>query len=446
VATVATTMQQGTAGADKRSTIAFRALVLFSLFYYARPEDVITPLRFVHISLISGIICIIGLIAGLSRRRKMKFPIAMTFLLLLFLQMIISIPFAIGWRMQAFEMVFSSFAKGVVVAVLICMLVDTLPQVRRLLFVQAAAVGFMALSSLGQHHTAAGRLIGAAGGIFENSNDLAINVAVNLPLCFAFFLLARGARKAAWGIPLAGMLAVVLLTYSRSGFLSLAMAGVVCLWEFAVKGRRYHLILLAVTALILMGAFAPAHYFTRLQSIYAGRIKGAADRGSEEGRKELFETSVQLMVQHPLLGVGPGNFPIVTGKWLVAHNTYSEMGAEVGIPALILFLLVLGAGINNLFVAQRSALFKKSLEFRVYTGGVMASMAAYMLGAVFADTAYNLFPYFLVAYTCALRQIAEHPEATLAAIAPLKPATPAILKKSAYAERATADLVHGPRR
>src|SRR5450432_1736302 len=203
-------MQQGTAGADKRSTIAFRALVLFSLFYYARPEDVITPLRFVHISLISGIICIIGLIAGLSRRRKMKFPIAMTFLLLLFLQMIISIPFAIGWRMQAFEMVFSSFAKGVVVAVLICLLVDTLPQLRRLLFVQAAAVGFMALSSLGQHHTAAGRLIGAAGGIFENSNDLAINVAVNLPLCFAFFLLARGARKAAWGIPLAGMLAVVL--------------------------------------------------------------------------------------------------------------------------------------------------------------------------------------------------------------------------------------------
>jgi O-antigen ligase len=201
--------------------------------------------------------------------------------------------------------------------------------------------------------------------------------------------------------------------------------------------------LVAVAALILMSAFAPEHYFTRLQSIYAGRIKNSADRGSEEGRKELFQLSMKLMVEHPLLGVGPGNFPIVTGKWLVAHNTYSEMGAEVGVPALILFLLVLGAGINNLFVAQKSALFKVDGEFRIFTGGLMASMAAYMLGAFFADTAYNLFPYFLVAYTCGLRQIAEHPAATLAASVP-KPVPPAIIE-GAYANRRTADLVHGPR-
>jgi len=438
-------MQPGTAKADKRSTIAFRALVLFSLFYYARPEDVISPLRFVHISMISGIVCVIGLIAGLGRRRKMKFPLALTFLLLLFLQMIISIPFAMGWRMQAFQMVFSSFAKGVVVAVLITLLVETLPQLRRLLFVQAAAVSFMTLSSLAQHHTSSGRLIGAAGGIFENSNDLAINVAVNLPLCFAFLLGARGGlRKAIWAIPVAGMLGVVLLTYSRSGFLALMMAGIVCLWEFGVKGRRYHLILVAVAAVVLMMAFAPEHYFTRIESIYAGRIQGSGDRGSEEGRKELFELSMQLMAEHPLLGVGPGNFPIVTGKWLVAHNTYSEMGAEVGVPALVLFLLVLGAGINNLFVAQKSALFKADAEFRIFTGALMASMAAYMLGAFFADTAYNLFPYFLVAYTCGLRQIAEHPQATLTPSVQQKPVSPPVIE-GAYAHRATRELVPGPR-
>jgi O-antigen ligase len=375
----------------------------------------------------------------------MKFPLALTFLLLLFVQMIISIPFAMGWRMQAFQMVFSSFAKGVVVAVLIALLVETLPQLRRLLFVQAAAVSFMALSSLAMHHTAGGRLIGAAGGIFENSNDLAINVAVNLPLCFAFLLGARGGlRKAIWAIPVAGMLGVVLLTYSRSGFLALMMAGIVCLWEFGIKGRKFHLIAAGVAAVVLMMAFAPAHYFTRLESIYAGRIKGSADHGSEEGRKELFQLSMSLMAQHPLVGVGPGNFPIVTGKWLVAHNTYSEMGAEVGVPALVLFLLVLGAGLNNLFVAQRSAFFKVDGEFRIFTGGVMASMAAYMLGAVFADTAYNLFPYFLVAYTCTLRQIAEHPAATLAASIPAKPASAGVIPNP-YADHATADLVHGSR-
>ena len=444
VAVLATNLQQGATGTDKRTTLAFRALVLFSLLYYARPEDVITPLRFVPISKIVGLVCVIGLIAGLGRRRKVKLPLALIFLLLLFAQMITSIPFALGWRAEAFQMVFSSFAKGVVVAVLISLLVETLPQLRRLLFVQAAAVSFMTLASLALHHMNAGRLIGAAGGIFENSNDLAINIAVNLPFCFAFFLRARGLRKALWAMPVVAMLAAVLLTYSRSGFLALIMAGIVCLWEFGVKGRRFHLILLTMVGMVLMMAFAPAHYSERLQSIFVGRMAYSKDHGSQEARKELLETSLHIMAQHPLLGIGPGNFPIVTGTWVVAHNTYTEMGAEVGIPALVLFLLVLGAGLNNLFVAQRSALFKADGEFRIFTGGLMASMAAYMLGAFFADTAYNLFPYFLVAYTCGLRQIAEHPTVTLGARAQAKPASLAA-SKDAYAGRTTADLVPGPR-
>jgi O-antigen ligase len=240
------------------------------------------------------------------------------------------------------------------------------------------------------------------------------------------------------------MLAVVLLTYSRSGFLALVVAGIVGLWQFGIKGRRHHLILLAVLAIVLMMAFAPENYALRLQSIFVGRMAGSKDHGSQEARKELLETSLRIMSQHPLLGVGPGNFPIVTGEWLVAHNTYSEMGAEAGVPALILFLLVLGAGMNNLFVAQKSGLYKVNDEFRILTGGLMASMAAYMLGAFFADTAYNLFPYFLVAYTCGLRQVAEHPQATVAPSVLAKPAAPTVIP-NAYANRGTADLVPGPR-
>ena len=431
MASVATETVPVKPGADQRSTLAFRAMVVFSFLYYARPEDAIPPLRIIPLSKIAALVCVVGLISGLGRRRKMKFPLALTLLLLLFAQMVFSIPFGLASRALAFWTVVY-FSKGVAVALLIGLLVETLPQLRRLLFVQAAAVSFMAIASLAAHHVNGGRLIGAAGGIFENSNDLAINVAVNMPLCFAFFLRARGVRKALWVIPLTAMLGVIVLTYSRSGFLALVMAGIVGLWEFGVKGRRYHLILLAALVAVLMMAFAPENYSTRLESIFAGRIKGSIDHGSEDARRALLETSLQLMAQHPLVGVGPGNFPAYTGQWMVAHNTYSEMGAEVGIPALVLFLLVLGAGIKNLFVAQKSALHKTNLEFRILTGGVMASMAAYILGAMFADTAYNIFPYFLVAYTCCLRQIAENPAAMPADNAPVKPAPEAGTPK-AYA-------------
>jgi len=80
VAGLATEIPQGTAK-DKRSTLAFRALVLFSLLYYARPEDAIPFLAFIPISKIVGLICVIGLIAGLSKRKKkMTFPLPLTFL------------------------------------------------------------------------------------------------------------------------------------------------------------------------------------------------------------------------------------------------------------------------------------------------------------------------------------------------------------------------------
>lgn len=434
---VATELPQSTAKAEKRESLAFRALVLFSLVYYARPEDIISPLRLIPLSKILGAICVIGLIAGLSGRRRMKIPLALKFLLLLFAQMILSIPFAY-WRGGAFAMVFQYFAKGVIVAFLISLLVDTLPQLRKLLFVQTAAVSFMTFASLAAHHMVADRLAGATGGIFENSNDLAINLAVNLPFCFAFFIRARGGlRKMAWLAAVMAMLLAILLTYSRSGFLALLLGGMVLLWEFGVKGRRFYLLALAAFLVIMMFAFAPHNYSIRLESIFLGHIPGAIDRGSKEARTELLETSVHLMMQHPLFGIGPGNFPTFSGGgWKVAHNTYAQMGAEVGIPALILFLLVLGAGLNNLFVAQKSALYKSSLEFRIFIGGLIASMAAYMLGAFFADTAYNLFPYFLVAYTCAARRIAELEAAKPAASGAEKPSQAVVVKRP-YADHVT---------
>jgi hypothetical protein len=44
---------------------------------------------------------------------------------------------------------------------------------------------------------------------------------------------------------------------------------------------------------------------------------------------------------------------------------------------------------------------------RLFTGGLWASLAGYVVGAFFASTAYQLFPYFLVAYTTALFNIAS---------------------------------------
>jgi len=390
-----------------RDPFAFHALIAFSFLYFSRPEDVFRPLAVVPLGKITGGIALLALISELSKKNGMKMQKAIKILLLLFVQMVLTIPFA-AWRGGSFNMVFSSFGKGVVVAVLASMLVTTLPQLRKLVFVQAASVAFMTLASIAVHHTdSVGRLSGISGGVFENPNDLAINIAINFPLTFAFFLRARGPRKAIWGGAMVVMLYGVMLTFSRSGFLALALALLLCLWEFGIKGKRLYLILAAGLLMVAVTAFAPDNYSQRLKSIFMGRIDGAMDNGSADARRQLLQDSIHMMIQHPVFGVGPGNFQVVTGAWHVAHNTYSEMGAEAGVPALILFLWVLAAGYQNLRFAQRSQFSKTDLEFRILAGGLVASFGAYLVGAFFSDTAYNLFPYFLIAYTCGLRRVAE---------------------------------------
>jgi len=295
------------------------------------------------------------------------------------------------------------------VAILISMVVERISQLRKLIFVQAAAVCFMSIASIAAHHTdSVGRLTGVTGGVLENPNDLAINIAINIPFCLAFLLRGRGPiRKGIWAIGLIAMVYAVTATYSRSGFLSLVVGLVLCLWEFGIRGRRWHLLMLAGMMGIGMVAFAPPNYAIRLQSMFVGRMAGSQDNGSVDARRELLETSLQLMAQHPLVGVGPGNFPVVTGSWKVAHNTYTEMGAEGGIPALLLFLLVLLAAFRSVLSVRRSELFKQDKDTEILAGGLIAAFGAYLMGAAFSDTAYNLFPYFLIAYAIGLRRVVD---------------------------------------
>src|SRR5438309_6275150 len=397
---------------ERRTAFAFNALLVFSCIYFGRPEDVIPGSQHIPVAKITGGIALVALVAALmSRKGKIRFPLEIKLLFLLLFQMCLSIPFAY-WKGGAAAIVFSRFSKGVMVAVLVGMLVTALSQLRKLLYVQAAAMSFTTIASLIVHRTDRGRLVGALGGIFENPNDLAIIIALNFPLCVAFFLLARGPiRKGLWALSAVAMLAGIAATYSRSGFLAMAAGATVALWQFGVRGRRFGMIFVALIGVVALPLVVPSHYVSRLGTILTMKEDVNPDGSlmsgeSSEARRALLRRSLDLMIKHPLLGIGPGNFPTFSGEWRVTHNTYTEIGVESGIPALILFLLVLYAAHRNLRSVQKSALYKQDSSIRIYTGGLVASFAAYLVGAFFSSTGYHLFPYFLVAYTTGLHRIA----------------------------------------
>src|SRR2546426_9946488 len=396
----------------QRDTLAYSALLYFSFLYYARPEDLIPGLSIIPMEKITGGIALLALVAALAGSKiKTKFPLELKLLLMMFMQMILTIPFAVAWRGGAFHTVFSKFSKGVIVALLITLLVQSLPQLRKLLLVQAAAVALMTISSV-IIHPGGMRLQGVLGGIFQNPNDLAINIAINWPLCLALFFRARDiGKKLFWLICLVGMLYAVVATYSRSGLLAMIVSVLVCLWEFGIRGKRFAMIMIAgVIGIVGIGvAISTPNYVTRVESLFRGNIEGSGDKGSLEARRELLKESIRLSFQHPLFGVGPGNFPAATESWRVTHNTYTELSAEGGFPALILFVVILGLAFRNVRRVRKTDQYRRSREIQLFTSAMWAGLAAYVVGAAFASTEYQLFPYFMVAYTSVLYRLASQP-------------------------------------
>lgn len=394
----------------QRRPFIFGTLVVFFGLYYYRPEDFIHPLYHVPMAKIVGILAFGALILGIMGGGKVPIPKAVKILWLLLLQMSLCIPFAL-WPGGAFHIVFDKFSKGVIVAMLISMTIVTAAELRKLVWIQLSAVGFVTFLSIALWHYENGRLSGVQESILGNPNDLAINIAITFPLCLAFMLQARGLIKAIWGVTLAVMALGVVLTSSRSGLLALMLTIAICVWGYGIKGKRRSLVVFTILASVLgLGiALSSAHYRARVESILLGNIEGSGDRGSREARIELLKKSVYVAVTHPLFGVGPGCFPLVDAGWVVVHNAYTELAAEAGIPALALFLAAIWASLKNLDLVRKSQQYRDDPELRLITQALWAGIAAYLVGSMFASTEYNMYPYFIIGYTSALVRIVTVP-------------------------------------
>lgn len=415
--------------AQGRRPFVYGALVTFSALYYYRPEDFIPGLNYIPMARIAGVIGTVALIVGMmGDGGKAKVPRAVKFLWLLLVQMALCVPFAM-WRGGAFSTVFEKFAKGVIVAMLISMAVVTVRELRKLLFIQVSAVALVTVFSILLRHFRDGRLQGIQKSILENPNDLAINIAISFPLGMAFMLHARGFKKALWAIALMFMGLGVVLTYSRSGLIALILSLAICVWEYGIKGKRHYIVVVTAVVLIvgLSAALSTSHFRARVESIVLGNIEGSGDKGSLDARKALLKKSLIVALTHPLFGIGPGCFILVDQGWVAAHNTYTELAAEAGFPALILFLLAIWASLKNIGQVRKSRQYRDDPEFRLFTQALWAGIVAYLAGACFASTEYNLYPYFMVAYTCAMVRITSQPLPN-----PVDPNEDRSLRKSIY--------------
>ena len=353
--------QLGPAGEKLRQKELLRGpffwLSAFYLVYCIRLEDWIPGLVYLPLAKISGLFAIVGLFTSLgkSKRSLRDVPKEGRYLLAMIGLLFVSAVFSPVWKGGAFLRTID-FSKVFIAWVLTYLLVTSVERLRRIIIIQVGSVAVVSMISMlrsGSHP----RLEGALGGIYSNPNDLAFAIVLSLPFCLAFLLSAKSfLRKGLWALAMLLPAAALVLTASRAGFITLIISGTVCLWHFAVKGRRPQLIV----ATVLIGAALLAVAGGTLQKRFMAMTGQDLDTsvessayGSFEERERLIFRALYGIEQYPLLGVGKNNFVTYSGVWREVHVSYLQIAVEGGIPAFILYLMFFYRGFANLRQMRR---------------------------------------------------------------------------------------------
>ena len=380
------------------------ALLLFMFIYSARPEDWVPGLAAVPLAKIAVTLALLALAVSIQHVRD-RMPREVQFLILLIAQLLIASLMSPVWRGGAIQNTLN-FAKVLMVVLLFAVSVSTVERLRWLIFTQVISVSAIDAVTIWKGRLIVGRLEGILDGQYSDPNDLALAIITSIPLCLALLFVSRNRLwKVLWSVFILVMLYAVFMTGSRGGFLGLLVAAAIFLWEFAIRGRRRYLIGLAAIAGLVLLQFAGGMVVGRIKGTFNVKEDTAGAYDSAQARQQLFWRSIEVTKEHPIFGVGPGNFDQVSGQWHTTHNSFTLMSSEGGVPALMLYGLILFYGFKNLRATKR--IVHGRTESNIMARALFASLAGYLAGSMFLSDAYQFFPYFLVAYTTALFRISK---------------------------------------
>lgn len=391
---------------------SYAALFLFTVMLYARPGEFYPSPLTASIALIVGLITLgffiptqLSVEGTLTAR-----PPEVNLVLIFLLTGLFSIPLAIN-PAQAWHEFSNTFIRCVLIFVVLVNVVRTEMRLKGLLMLALATGIWLSMGTINDYRlglmTVEGYRAGGrgGGGIFGNSNDMALFLVTLVPIAVALALGTRGKMRKSL---LAGcailMVAGIVLTYSRGGFVGLLVA----LGFLALKvGRRRRVA-------VFIGVFVMVAIFLSLMPSYALRlasilIPSLDPVGSSEARSGELLRSLYVAARHPLLGIGMGNYASeMSYRGLVTHNSYTQVAAEMGAAALVCYTMFIVTPFKKLGqIARETFSTRVNSHFYYLAVGLQASLVGYMVCSFFASVAYLWHVYYLVGYAVCLRRLYE---------------------------------------
>jgi O-antigen ligase len=199
------------------------------------------------------------------------------------------------------------------------------------------------------------------------------------------------------GFVTAGMV----LTFSRGAAVGL-VAIIIVMAALRYVSVRQLVAFGVVIALVLLAVPAYAQRLASLDVADVSADRVIASRATENAAAAL------VFVDHPLVGVGPDQFPsyyqsyakevglVIHAGERESHNLYLGLAAEIGMLGLLAFLGMVGVTLRDLLRATRRWKFTRP-ERAALAAGFLLSLVGFLVSSVFLQLSYARYFWMILA-------------------------------------------------
>lgn len=393
----------------------FMGLLVFSVLAYMRIQDLTWGFaRFQRWSFLVALVMIAGWIAAREKYPPVR---SMRTGLLLFLLIWVGLGHFFAYGEAPVDSAgFIEYGKIIFIALFTTAVVRTREQLRILVWVITMSFAFYGVKD-GLHGFVTGggvHIIRGPGGMIEDNNDFALVMAMTVPMLIHLATSERNPRLVR-GLKMMVPLTMftVILTRSRGAFLALLVALSALVWR---TRNRMMGVLFGVVAVGAIVVFSPSEFQERMST-----IANYEEDGSAMGRIRAWQVAMRMVEERPFFGVGFGRFqtsyldfePNPTPSQLdghgtlVAHNSYLQIWAECGTPALLGYMLLFLASFFDIHRVRKEASRRYFASWILsYCTLFEAVLATFLIGSVFLNRAHFDLGYHLHAMVLVFGRVA----------------------------------------
>ena len=321
----------------------FWGVISYLMIMMLRPGLYYPILAKLRIELVVGVLVILYTVfSGKIKRVNATEDSITKWMFILFgvmsLSMIQAMEFSVSWEWM------NDFLKILLFFIMIVSLTDTLQDCEILLLVFGLLTATIAYEAIYNYITGnivesmdeSKRMSYAIANVGMGSGHVALSNMCNQALAVAWYVgvCHRNIMVKVFGVCLFIVLLIgVVVSGSRGGFIGLG-AFFMCLILFSKKKLRIIMFELGVIGIIFI---IKPEYLNFMKNV---KVIGNTDM-STYSRFQGLTHGFQMLIRRPLLGVGPGCYPIARRAWfgwgLWAHNIYGEIMGDLGILGVIAF-------------------------------------------------------------------------------------------------------------